>query len=244
MTARERIRTELLKLLENSPQGVRYTEVHRKLSEALPEIPSNTIHGTIWNIERRVPEIIKPARGLFLLAKFKEAGAISPIPQPAPKSKISEEQFYAPFAEFLVKELEECTKAIPVGGNKFKDKWGTPDVVGVLKPRPSDILSFPQEIISAEIKVDDASLITAFGQACSYRLFSHKAFIAIPQSAREEDISRLDSLCMIFGIGLILFDATNPKNPNFQIRTRATKQAPDMFYVNRVLKDIADELLA
>jgi hypothetical protein len=244
MTSREKIAKEMLKILADAPQGLRYTEVHQKLSEALPEIPSNTIHGSIWNIETRVPEIIKPARGVFLLAKFKDQEAPVPTEQQTQNVKIHEEEFYAAFADFLVKELEDCTKAIPIGGNKFKDKWGTPDVVGVLKPRPSDILSFPEEIISAEIKVDDTGLITAFGQACSYRLFSHKAFIVIPQNAREEDISRLDSLCMIFGIGLILFDTTNPEHPNFQIRTRATKQDPDMFYVNRVLKDIADELLA
>jgi hypothetical protein len=242
-TSREKITQQLLKLLAEAPQGLRYTEVHRKLSDALPEIPSNTIHGTIWNIETKTPEIIKPARGLFLLAKNKEHETTVPPDYEMLKSKVCEEDFYAPFAEYLVKELEECTKAIPVGGNRFKDKWGTPDVVGVMKPRPSDILAFPEEIISGEVKVDDTGLITAFGQACSYKLFSHKSYIAIPESAREEDISRLDSLCMIFGIGLILFDATNPKDPNFQIRTRAIKQDPDMFYVNKVLKDIADELL-
>ena len=243
MTNREKITPLLLKYLAEAPQGLRYSEVHRRLSVDLPEMPSNAIHGVIWNIETKIPEIIKPARGLFMLRKSSDQELIVPPEPQKTKSKICEEDFYAPFAEYLVKELEECTKAIPVGGNRFRDKWGTPDVVGVMKPRPSDILSFPEEIISGEVKIDDAGLITAFGQACSYKLFSHKSYIAIPQSAREEDISRLDSLCMIFGIGLILFDATNPKDPNFQIRTRALKQDPDMFYVNKVLKDFADELL-
>lgn len=243
MTINEKITPLLLKLLAEAPQGMRYREALRKLSEALPEIPSNKIHGAMHNIETNVPEITKPAPGLFLLAKFKEQKTTTTPEQQGPKSKTCEEDFYAPFADYLVNELEECTKAIPIGGNRFKDKWGTPDVVGVMKKRPSDILAFPEEIVSGEVKADDAGLITAFGQACSYKLFSHKSYIAIPQSAREEDISRLDSLCMIFGIGLILFDATNPKDPDFQIRTRALKQDPDMFYVNKVLKDIADELL-
>ena len=38
-----------------------------------------------------------------------------------------------------MKELEECTKAIAVGGAVFKDKWGTPDVVGIREPKKSDM---------------------------------------------------------------------------------------------------------
>ena len=59
---------------------------------------------------------------------------------------------------------------------------------------------------------------------------------------KKEDIDRLDSLCIIFGVGLILFDATNPVSPAFQIRVRATKHEPDSFYANRYLKLIADAL--
>ena len=139
-------------------------------------------------------------------------------------------------------ELEECTKAIEVGGNAFKDKLGTPDVIGIREPRKSDIIQFPTEIISAEIKLDSASLITAFGQACAYRLFSHKSYIVVPVESPEDDIARLDTLGRIFGIGLILFNAADPKVPNFEIRVRAAKHEPDMFYVNRCMKLIEDEL--
>ncbi|MCI0565167.1 MAG: hypothetical protein MN733_42415 [Nitrososphaera sp.] len=121
---------------------------------------------------------------------------------------------------------------------------GTPDVIGVLKPKPTDIFTFPSEIVSAEIKIDYFGLITAFGQACSYKLFSHKSYIVVPAAAQEEDISRLDSLCLIFGIGLIVFDSQKPKEPNFSIKTRAARHEPDMFYVNKHLKEIADELLS
>jgi hypothetical protein len=53
------------------------------------------------------------------------------------------DRFYEPFAEWLVKELEECTKAIAVGGPVFRDKWGTRDVVGLREPKKSDIAKFP-----------------------------------------------------------------------------------------------------
>lgn len=57
-------------------------------------------------------------------------------------------------------------------------------------------------------------------------------------------MSRLDTLSRIFGIGLILFNARTPKEPDFTIRVRAAKHDPDMFYVNRNLKLLEDELFS
>jgi hypothetical protein len=85
-------------------------------------------------------------------------------------------------------------------------------------------------------------LITAFGQACSYKIFSHKSYIVVPNESLDEDLTRLDALCRIFGIGLILLDSTSPKQPGFEIRVRAAKHEPDMFYVNRYMKLIEDDL--
>jgi hypothetical protein len=47
----------------------------------------------------------------------------------------------------------------------------------------------------------------------------------------EEDKARLESLCMLFGVGLALFDLDSEK-PAFEIRMRAQRFSPDMFYVN------------
>jgi hypothetical protein len=155
---------------------------------------------------------------------------------------VREEHFYQPFAEWLVNELEECTKAIPVGGNTFRDKWGTPDVIGVRESRKSDIIKFSTEIVAAEIKLESANLITAFGQACAYRLFCHKSYLVVPLDSPEDDLARLDTLARIFGIGLILFSKADPKLPEFEIRVRAARHEPDMFYVNRCMKLIEDDL--
>ena len=243
MTSRDQIIAKALELLGNAPHGLRYSEFVQKVHEALPQIPKNTVHGTLWNLDVKLPnQVFKPARGLWLHIKFRDT---APPEQPKPisiaKEKITEKAFYEPFADWLVNELEECTKAIQVGGNLFKDKWGTPDVIGIREPKKSDIIKFPTEIVSAEIKLDSASLITAFGQACAYRLFSHRSYIVVPFESPEDDIARLDTLARIFGIGLILFNAAEPKAPNFEIRVRAIKQEPDMFYVNRCMKLIEDE---
>jgi len=214
------------------------------MRKELPGIKEASFHWTITDLHvHRPEEIYKPARGLFRHVKFRETEIENDIRAvETTKKKSGEDEFYKSFAHYLVDELEECTKAIPLGGNCFKDRWGTPDVVGVLSPRPSDILKFSHEIVSAEVKTDPSALITAFGQACSYRLFSHRVYLVIPASVPESELARLDALCRVFGLGLILFDAESPEEPNYQIRVRATKHEPDMFYANRNLKVIEDEL--
>lgn len=243
-TRKEKIIAKAIEILKSNPDGVRYSVLVREISQEFPEIPVNTIYGTVWNLETRVPnEVYKPSRGLFRYVKFKEE-EISEEEQKIPPEieKIKEEDFYEPFADWLVNELEECTKAIPLGGNKFRDKWGTPDVIGKREPRRSDIVKAPTEIVSAEIKADTRDLITAFGQACSYKLFSHKSYIVIPKNSSQDDISKLDALCLIFGIGLVLFDNSNPDDPQFEIRVRPIRHEPDMFYVNKYMRLIEKEL--
>lgn len=79
--------------------------------------------------------------------------------------------------------------------------------------------------------------MVAFGQAVSYRLFSAKSYVAMPQTISADDYGRLEALCMLFGIGLVLFEP-NATDPAFSIRVRAQRYSPDMFYVN----EFADRL--
>ena len=245
-TQREKIIRKSLEILENRPEGIRYSGLFREIKNSLPEIPENTIHGTIWDLDKKVPQIAKPERGLFILKKHLQERIEKGLKSVEDKVKMvekiiqKEENFYQPFADYLVNDLEECTKAIPLGGNKFGDKWGTPDVFGIYKFSETDPIRPPIEIISAEIKADTNQLVAAFGQACSYKLFSHKVYLVVPKEA-ERDVGRIESLCSRFGIGLILFDRSNPQNPNFEIRTRATKSEPDYFYVNEYLRRLGKD---
>lgn len=245
-TQREKIIRKSLEILEDQPEGIRYSKLFHEIKNSSPEIPENTIHGTIWNLDKKIPQIAKPERGLFILKKYlqekieKGLKIVEEKVKAVEKIAQKEENFYQPFAEYLVNDLEEATKAVPLGGNKFGDKWGTPDVFGVYKFSETDPIRPPVEIIGAEIKTDTTQLITAFGQACSYKLFSHKVYLVIPKEA-ERDVSRIESLCSRFGIGLILFDKNNPLNPNFEIRTRAVKSEPDYFYVNEYLRRLGKD---
>jgi hypothetical protein len=94
-----------------------------------------------------------------------------------------------------------------------------------------NLIKFQIEIVSVEIKIDPQTPVVAFGQAAAYRLFSTKTYIAMPKTLTDEDKGRLESLCMLFGVGLVLFDL-NKDAPAFSIRMRAQRFSPDMFYVN------------
>ena len=244
----ERIKTKALELLEQHPEGLRYSELRRKIELADTSFNPNTINGSIWNLDSAFPEkVYKPSRGLFRLTKDKppELEVLEPTQTSVPSiAKAKEEAFYVPFADWLVNEIEDATQAIPLGGNIFKDKWGTPDVVGKLESRRSDIIKGPTEIIAAEIKTETLQLVTAFGQACAYKLFSHRVYLVVPRQSQDEEVSRLDSLCQIFGIGLVTFNCDAPADPDFRIMVRPVRHEPDLFYTNKYMARIEKELFA
>src|SRR5262245_17348267 len=143
-TSRAKIRTEALEILAETPNGVRYSELMRKVKENLPGIPVNTITGSLWNLDAVKPsDVYKPGRGIFRHTKFKETEVEEDVAEAedvtirTPTATIREEDFYAPFAEWIKNELEECTRTIPLGRNRFRDKWGTPDVLGIRASRQS-----------------------------------------------------------------------------------------------------------
>jgi hypothetical protein len=247
VTKKERITLKAKEILASTPTGIRFSDLVSRLQKEFPDDPYGTITGAVWNLDARFPqELYKPSLGLFRLAKFKTEPAPVP-PEPAPETTpepgvVREADFYQPFADYLVNDLEECTTAIPLGGSRFGSKWGTPDVFGIFKSRESDIVKTPLEVVVVEVKIDTSQLVTAFGQACADKLFAHRSYLVVPHDSQPEDIGRLDALCVIFGIGLILFDSATPRVPDFEIRVRAAKHEPDSFYVNQCVGQIADEL--
>ena len=229
------IRNKAIELLKNNTNGLRYSELVRELHNIFPNVPLKSLPASIWDLNvTRSGEVYKPTRGLF---KYRFSGEAetektTETTIETTKEAVQEEGFYEPFANWLKDELGECTVACALGANYLGKKWGTPDVVGVYKPLSRDVIKFQPEVISAEIKINPSDPITAFGQAVAYRLFSSKVYLVEPNSMIPEDQDRVEALCILFGVGLILFDL-DARNPNFQIRVRAQRNNPDMFYVNQ-----------
>lgn len=249
---RELIRDKAVELLKENPEGLRYSQLHRELEKNFPDTPINTIQGSSWDLQiSRSKEVYKPTRGLykyrFPSEEQAEAKSESPVAG-ARETTLREEDFYAPFADWLKNDLGECTESVALGGNSLGRKWGTPDVIGVFKPLKRDIVQFQPEVISVEIKIDSRDPITAFGQAIAYRLFSSKVYLVEPNTMSPEDLDRIEALCILFGVGLILFELSL-ENPDSRIRVRAQRFIPDMFYTNELAerlfetnKDLFDKL--
>ncbi len=226
----QQVKSKVVEILKENPNGLYYMDLMRKTQEKLPKVQFNTIRRNFGIfLEQEPDKIYKPARGLYRLSSKEEAEETA---EETP-SAYKEEDFYEPFANYL-EEMDECTKALSLGGNYLGKKWGTPDVIGVYKPLQIDPIKFHPEIISAEVKINPSEPITAFGQAIAYRLFSSKVYLVEPKTIIPEDLNRIEALCILFGVGLILFDL-NPEEPNFTIRTRAQRYSPDMWYVNSFL---------
>ncbi len=226
-------------LLEKRPQGFRYTELCEAIHKAT-SLNKNTIRAVIIGAPTSSKLIKKPSRGLYV--HVEHVGNGQQRPKKKMRESVKEESFYASFADFIVGDMEEVTKAIPLGRAKFGKKWGTPDVIGRKDAARGDIVKMQTEIVSAEIKTNTNDLVTGFGQACAYCLFSHKSYLVVPDSSGDEEIQRLDSLCQVFGIGLVLFDSEDKIHPGFSVQLRAQRQSPDYSYMNRYLKLIEKEL--
>lgn len=235
-----------MQVLEDNPQGIRWSNLLGAVEATTPETPHNSIHGGIHNLlTTQTTEIHKVARGTYRLAKFVNADEVfagskeiaestpSIIDNNVQSGVLNEQDFYASFAEWL-EENDEATVATALGGSSFGSKWGTPDVIGVLKPRAQDIFKFLPQIVSAEIKAVPGEPVVAFGQAVAYRLFSHKSYIVVPKTTAPDDIERLTALCSIHGVGLVTF--TLDKNqPAYSIVVLPISATPDTFYINNML---------
>ena len=238
---KSKILKSALQILDSETSGIRVVELERRIASSLPGSNPNTIASRIWDLDKtKSGDVLKPERGFFILKKYYSLPTPGGPQSSVPKNTkiVDEDLFYEPFANWL-KDMDECTDAISLGGKAFGDKWGTPDVIGI---RKTGRIIESKEVISAEVKVDSSQLVTAFGQACAYRLFSHKVYLVVPNEITEKDESRIDALCRLFGIGLILFDAKEPTKPEFEIRARPQRFEPDLFYTNYYLENVAKQL--
>jgi hypothetical protein len=246
---RKQIQARALELLEDASGGIRWGQMLTAIHAADPETPPNSIHGSLQVLLMSDDRIAKVARGTYQLTKYQDAQASEAIAQDEAvanepliidtlshsKVTLLESDFYASFAEWLVDAAEEVNVAVALGGSVLKGKWGTPDVIGVRKPRAQDIIKFEPRIVSAEIKIDPGQPVVAFGQAVAYRLFSHKSYIVLPRTTSEGDLNRLKALCSIHGVGLVTF-TLDKAAPDYTVLVLPMQASPDLFYANEMLR--------
>lgn len=244
---RKQIHARAREILEEHSGGIRWGEILKLIHADAPDTPPNSIHGAIQVLFQSSDDIVKVARGTYQLSKFVDEDAaeaiaadaavatapVVPVKNGAIQEALAEQDFYASFAEWL-EENDEVTVAGALGGSSLGGKWGTPDVMGVLKPRAQDMFKFEPQIVTAEIKATPSQPVVAFGQAVAYRLFSHKSYIVVPRTTSSDDMNRLKSLCSIHGVGLVVF-TLDKSEPDYGVIVLPAVATPDMFYVNSML---------
>ncbi|MEW6554480.1 MAG: hypothetical protein AB1384_09360 [Actinomycetota bacterium] len=68
----ERIYAKAFELLEQHPEGLRFTELRSRIEASDPGFHPKTVNGCVWKLVTRFPdEIYKPSRGLYRLLKFR-----------------------------------------------------------------------------------------------------------------------------------------------------------------------------
>ena len=243
MNKTAQIRALAERILELHPAGMRYTLLCQAVRDADPSLNPNTIQVAILGApEDDSSPIEKPSKGLYVHAKFDDnRGTTRRRAVRETASPSLEKEFYSSFAEWMEHDIEEVTMAVALGGALFGSKWGTPDVMGK-KESKGEIFPVQMELISAEIKTNPNELVTAFGQACAYCLFSHRSYLVVPMNAAKDQLDRLTSLCQVFGIGLVFFDPSSAENPDYSLQLRARRQEPDDLYLNQYAKLVKDKL--
>jgi hypothetical protein len=187
---REGIVATALEVLREHREELSYTSLVNEVHQKAVGASYVTIARTVSRLPQLVPENVeKPRLGFYRYrgtpietVKVRASAEVC-------KSSGSERNFYQSFADWLMHDTEECTKAVPLGGKAFGIKWGTPDVIGILQKKRTDPVEFPPEIVSAEVKSDSHELVTAFGQACAYKLFSHKSYLVVPKAAPQRTLT-------------------------------------------------------
>ena len=70
----ERIYAKAFELLEQHPEGLRFTELRRKIEESDRSFHPKTVNGCVWKLVQKFPDrVYKPSRGLFRLLKYQSA---------------------------------------------------------------------------------------------------------------------------------------------------------------------------
>jgi hypothetical protein len=74
-----RIYAKALELLEQHPEGLRFTELRSKIEEAHPNFHPKTVNGCVWKLVQKFPDkVYKPFRGRYRLLKYQSSDVDTP----------------------------------------------------------------------------------------------------------------------------------------------------------------------
>lgn len=224
---------KIFEALSEMQGAARNSEVIKRVLEKHPTTNRSSVASKISALKKSKPEDFGSAGNGWISLAGSEGAAAQPEDTTLDVNDPQESALYEPVRRFLIED-ELVTAAEITGSSRMNRKWGNPDLFGIVKPAASDPYKFPLEFIALEVKRDTTNLVTAFGQAASYRLFSHQSYVVVPCDEKSAEYRRIDALCELFGIGLIDFSFSN-NEASFRVQVRPVTHAPDHAYVNDFL---------
>ncbi|MGC8563194.1 MAG: hypothetical protein ACP5NO_08430, partial [Thermoplasmata archaeon] len=58
----------------------------------------------------------------------------------------------------------------------------------------------------------------------------------------QDEKRKVESLCVILGIGLLYFDNTNKDDPKFEVGNRAIRREPDIYFLTKRANEFKEVL--
>ena len=192
----KQIVTRAINILKANPNGVHYAELVKRTLSECPHFRESVVRNTVyWLPLKHSEQVYKPDKGLYRHTDFRE----QPPPEPEPprsRDRLPEAAFYNPFANWLMDE-EECTKAIPLGGNKFKDRWGTPDVIGILECRKGNLIRIWHRSRIGGDQDQHAGPDHGLRPGLRLQAFQPQVIHRCSEDAPDADLKKIESLCLI-----------------------------------------------
>lgn len=67
----ERINMMIFRLLEEHPEGLRWSQLLLMIKKADPSLHPKTVNGCVWKLVEKFPDkVYQPSRGVFRLLKY------------------------------------------------------------------------------------------------------------------------------------------------------------------------------
>lgn len=240
---RDRIRTIAIELLGKHPEGMRTSQLVRDIVVVDQSLNPNTIKTAIWNLDKvSANHVCKPARGLLRLKVFKGSATVESRMDRLRQawSLAMAAKGPALLAHWLKRDLQDVEQVMTPTRNLFMGLCGTPTVLGIAEnPRRAGEAPLAG-IVSAQMEVDTASVMNAFGQACAARLFARRSYLVVPKRQQINELMCLHALCELFGLGLVLFDERSIAAPGFRLTVRPFDHDPDPIYEDRCFRQLEE----
>ncbi|MFZ0962160.1 MAG: hypothetical protein WAO35_14765 [Terriglobia bacterium] len=254
----KKARRLLLSLVPRDGKRVANSALRRTfLDESRKELKQAFGEEVYWQIRNGLIETGRLERGRGKGGTIRLVADTLRQRKPRAKRRGKESGLYGPFHETVqtewVQEYDITEYVTEISAHKGKThtggKWTRPDVTLVSVGTYTFIPEKTIEVITFEIKPEDATGVEGIYEAASHSAFANKSYLALhlPENQQDTDfLERLEEEAIRFGVGLVTF-GDPAKWDTFEVRVEAQHKTPSPSAMNKFLslmkKESTEKLL-